>query len=401
MGNQAEEPREGITDDQLAELTGLDNLEELEILHSPITDAGLRHLARLKGLKQLMLWVCLELEGSDLASIADLKSLRELELMDPVSANGLASIAGLNGLEKLDLNIADLEPADVLPLAHLRHLHTLSLTIRDANDDPVQVDDQFIHDQLPLGNAIARAWQIAGLEDSPLKAPVSNQGAGRPRRAGKLQAVRLLLDEVNDDSLELASGLPRLRQLRLRGTSKLSDEAVAPLARLTALVDLTLPAENLTDAGLAHLAPLTRLEYLNLPGSKITGTGLSAFQCKSLRQLNLSGSLFNDAGCRNLRQFPALKRSACSRRSLPTRDSNQSPSFPNLEKLYVYDTAITDAGAVKLGPLKKLREVYAMGTTVSQRAVDTLHATGSSVWVIFDPAPRGDDEDENVYFPAE
>jgi Leucine-rich repeat (LRR) protein len=399
VGNQAEG---GITDDQLAELAGLENLEEIEIVQSPITDVGLQHLAKLKRLKRLFLWVCPELNGSDLAPIADLKTLREFDWMEPVSAGGLASIAGLDRLEKLRLNVAELQPGDVLPLAHLRHLHTLSLTYRDQNGEPIEIAADELIEKVSLGDAIARALgKMPALRILSLEMPLSNKGLALLTAPGKLQAVRLLLHEVNDRSLALVSELPRLRQLRLRGTAKLSDEAVAPLAKLTALVDLSLPATDLTDAGLAQLAPLTRLEYLNLPDSQITGSGLAALGCKSLKQLNLSGSSFDDVGCRNLPQFAALEMLCLFDTKLTDAGLQSIAELPKLEKLYVYDTTISDAGIVKLGSRAKLREVYAMGTTVSQKGVDRLHAAASGIWVIFDPAPPAPDEDDHVYFSAE
>ena len=47
---------EGVTDQGLSHLIGLDRLHELSILGNNVTDAGLRHVEKIKSLKQILIW---------------------------------------------------------------------------------------------------------------------------------------------------------------------------------------------------------------------------------------------------------------------------------------------------------------------------------------------------------
>jgi beta-lactamase regulating signal transducer with metallopeptidase domain/Leucine-rich repeat (LRR) protein len=388
----------GITDDGLAELTGLKNLEELELVYSPVTDVGLKHLVGMKRLKRLFLWDCPNLQAGDLAPLGSIDSLRVLTFLQPVSAAGLANIARLHKLEEFSADLSELKPADVAPLARLSSVNTLSLSGADRLDADSETSEMQL-EMAPLGDAIAQAaGKMKSLRILSLKTPITNEGLAALAATGKLQAARLTLAEVNNHSLELVVRLPRLRQLRLDGPSKLSDRGFAPLGKLTQMIDLSLPGAGLTDACLAHLAPLTATQFLDLSGSQVTGTGLAALaRWKSLQTLTLAHSAFDDEGCRWLPQFAALRSLDLFDTKITDAGLEQIAKLPELEKLFIYDTAVTDAGIAHLAPLKKLQQVTAMGTTVSDEGSRSL----PGVWVIADDHPSQLEDDDGIFFPAE
>ncbi len=104
-----------------------------------------------------------------------------------------------------------------------------------------------------------------------------------------------------------------------------SDEMIAPAAKLKNVHEAHLGGTPITDKALAHLAALTSIERLHLENTKITDAGLSSLQkLTNLKYLNLYGTAITDVG---LEHLTALK---------------------SLEKLYLWQTKVTDAGAAKL-----------------------------------------------------
>lgn len=92
-----------ITDEGLAVVADLDDLEELGLCCSQVTDEGLRHLANLRKLRKLQLSDC-AITDEGLAHIAHLDNLEWLLLSGTrVSDAGLQHLTGLKKLSRLDL----------------------------------------------------------------------------------------------------------------------------------------------------------------------------------------------------------------------------------------------------------------------------------------------------------
>jgi mono/diheme cytochrome c family protein len=86
-------------------------------------------------------------------------------------------------------------------------------------------------------------------------------------------------------------------------------EAIAPLARLTTLVELDLGSTSIDDASLAAVAHLTNVATLNLSGTAIGDAALDHLTALTkLRTLNLFGTGITDAGLAKLAALKSLKR---------------------------------------------------------------------------------------------
>ena len=129
----------GIGDAELAELARLKNIESLHMSGGTVSDAGLAHLTKMKKIETLSMWECPKLRASDLAPLSELEQLRSLHFSFRVSAAAVATIGKLDALEELTLSLVHLKPADVAPLAGLKHVCTL--TIESAPDLPWERDD--------------------------------------------------------------------------------------------------------------------------------------------------------------------------------------------------------------------------------------------------------------------
>ena len=109
---------------------------------------------------------------------------------------------------------------------------------------------------------------------------------------------------------ELASRRDEIVSLDLSPCLKLAEADLAPLAKLTELVELRLPACLLTDAGFAYLTPLKNLKKLDLSRCDFTDEETEQIaELSSLEELNLSGCKYiTDEGIIPLARLKNLKR---------------------------------------------------------------------------------------------
>ena len=141
--------------------------------------------------------------------------------------------------------------------------------------------------------------------------------------------------QMSDAVLERLSRLDLVTKLNLGGSTRVTDEGLKHLARMTQLQELDLSEypggritdrgleflrhlpelrrfemcwqRGITDAGIAHLAFCDRLESVNLLGT-FTGDGsIKALTGKPRLSHFRTGRLVTDAGLPLLRQFPAYK----------------------------------------------------------------------------------------------
>jgi hypothetical protein len=116
--------------------------------------------------------------------------------------------------------------------------------------------------------------------------------------------------------------------------TKLNDDWIAPLGGLTNLKTLSFVNNGkLTDAGLAQLAGLRQLESFAFVGTAMQGHAFAKFEgWTKLKRSSFRGSSLDDEGLRLL----------CER-------------FPNYESLSLAHAKFTDAGAMHLATLTKLK----------------------------------------------
>jgi serine/threonine protein kinase len=126
--------QKNVSDADLAELSGMSNLEALDLEGTPITDAGLAYLSRLSHLRRL------DLSGTSvtdrgLGRLESLSGLRRLFLAETaVTDAGLPHLARFTQLNRLSLSGTSISDAGLAHLAGLRHLASLDLSYTRITD---------------------------------------------------------------------------------------------------------------------------------------------------------------------------------------------------------------------------------------------------------------------------
>ncbi|WP_206291522.1 leucine-rich repeat domain-containing protein [Humisphaera borealis] len=119
-------------------------------------------------------------------------------------------------------------------------------------------------------------------------------------------------------------------------STKFNDAWMPHIAKLTNLKTLRFTNNgSLTDAGMEQLAGLKNLEQFSFVGTKITGRGYAKFEgFTKLTRVSHRGSSIDDEGLKQLCEH-----------------------LPNLESISLAHAKFTDAGAVHLAKLTKLKSV--------------------------------------------
>ncbi len=140
-------------------------------------------------------------------------------------------------------------------------------------------------------------------------------------------------DPYDQAFFEHLGHLPALESLNIIST-KCSDDWIGPIGQLTNLKSLAFTNNGkLTDAGMEKLAGLTNLERFNFVGTAITGAAYAkCVNWDKLTRVSHRGSSINDAGIKELCEH-----------------------LPNLESISLAHAKFTDAGAVHLAKLTKLK----------------------------------------------
>ena len=283
-----------FSDEQMALLKNLPDLESLEVASTQVTDAGLLHLKALKRLRKL-----------------DVRGTR-------VSDGGLAHLAGLVGLEWLDLGWANerVTDAGLVHLRGLRNLQVLKLRgTRVGNRGLSQLRGLTRLQELDLGRTAitdAGLMQLRGLPELAVLDLFDTAVTGATltdlKDLKELTTLRLRRTRVTDAGLAGLRTLTGLRELDLMQTS-IGDAAMVHLKGLTELERLNLYMTGVGDAGLAHLAALTKLERLNLYKTKVSDASLAYLKrLPQLRWLDLYETAITAAGVEELKQArPALQ----------------------------------------------------------------------------------------------
>ncbi len=360
--------------DTLLEAIGkIRSLKELWLANASITDAGLAHLAGLEKLEKLLLLECRGVRGLGYASLAPVKSLRELVIAGPpIDAEQSQAVAKLSQLEVLllqprDLPAAGLKVADVQSLENLKNLRNFFVNAGRASNEAQRASAAAllaVAGKLPSLRKLSVAGVIADADDLVVLASSS-----------KLEEVTLFDVTLSDRGLAALGELENLKQLRLMSKGVVTETAWAKLTGLKQLTVLSLTGSALDDAGLAELANLTALEQLILLGSRITGTGLKPLaNLKQLKTLTLANSPFDDDGAEALRGLSAIESLDLSTTKITDRSLDAIATLAKLRMVTLDDTSVTADGLLKLRDLKQLSSISVVGVKLSAEELARLRA---------------------------
>jgi Leucine-rich repeat (LRR) protein len=401
-----------LTDEELARMAGLAQLESLDLSSTPIGDAGVEHLAGCRGLRELNLSNT-KIDDAALARLASLVSLRSLQLAGtPVSDTGVGQLRSLEELEQLSLAGTAVTDAAAGVLGRFPKLTWLSLantTVSDAavpqlikltNLTDLRLDGTQISDA--GGEELQRALRrtrIAANPAQPQRAAarwVLEQGGVLTLDSGEVSsrsglprgACVVLKVDLTDSKGALGDGLATLAacdgltDLVLKGT-RVGDADLAHLSSLVGLTSIDLSQTAVTDAGLAALAPLTNLKTLILDNTKVTGQGLEALVDKvALERLQMAECHANAKGLANVAKF----------KTLTVLDLGYNPDVDDasvtglaklveLRDLALRGSQVGDASMATVARFKKLRRLDLGSTTVGDAGVAQIARLPEIDWL--------------------
>jgi internalin A len=281
-----------LTDRDLAFLKALDRVEELVIVETPITDAGLDYI---QGLTDLRILVLINIDAA----------LPNVHLSDA----GMARLQWMTKLERLELHGTDISDAGLVHLSRMTELQSLGL----------------------------RETKVTGA------------GLANLSRMKKLKTLILDRTPLTDTGLCHLRGMVSLQELRIGGT-KTTDAGLANLAGLTALRRLDLGFENSSDVGLAHLAALTNIQVLELAGPRVTDAGMVRLaEFKNLRELYTDDTRVTDIGLVHLRGLSKLTSlSLNGAAGVTDAGLDNLRGMSQLRSLFLDSTNVSDLGLAAL-----------------------------------------------------
>lgn len=324
----------GITDAALPEILRLNELEELWLRSTQITDDAVARLAKLPRLASLNIERAVHLTDRAAEQFQKFPSLIRLQLVDnDLSDAALEPIARLSRLVLLDLRRSPrITREGWKRVGRLTNLRALRIS-GDAADDPIaetiaglkRLESLTIEDApitpaglrrllaLPLvelnlarcfsldDDAAAAIGQNASLRRISLRdLPIGPEGLKHLAGCRRLESLKLNAVFADDESLVALAKLP-LTTLEVRNTL-LTAVGVEAVARIASLETLALDGCGLTSAAIVPLTRAKNLKSLSLAENQEIGdeavAAVSALN--GLRSLNLRQTSLSREGLRRL-----------------------------------------------------------------------------------------------------
>ena len=335
--------------------------EELQALcfsggFSDLTDAGVLHLPRLKGLRSLDLGNT-PITGKTLDVLTKLEKLTSLSLRDiKINDDTVGEIAGCKKLVTLSLAGTRVTDAGLKELVRLVQLRVLSLERTKVTDEGLKL--------------LAKCRELRSLN---LRL-TGGTGAGLRSLAelGRLELLDVSSCDVSDADLEAFPRLTELRSLHLEGT-KITDEGLKSVGKLKHLNTLALRGRLITDAGMKHLTGLTELKALQLPGTDVTDEGLKDLvKLSELQVLVASGTKITDRGLEDVAKLKHLEELVLNDLKVTDDGLKSVSNLKQLRSLDLRETRVTDEGLKELWGLKQLRAVDLHNSRVTPAGVAEL-----------------------------
>lgn len=292
--------RHSVADDELRYMTKWKKLKELRVEHrapydrtdpsfGDLTDAGLAHLGKLTGLRELSVKGS-NLTAAGLANLAKLTNVEKLTIVDCEAFRGkaLAALAPLKQLTKLEL--IDCGPLDAVASRHLGKLPSLI---------HLQLDE--VEQGGLVGLAAAPKLEVLWFHPTPI-ADADLAPIGRIKSLKKLTIQQC---RITDAGVKHLAGLKNLVELSL-SENEITDVALASVGKMEMLQQLGLTKCKITGSGFKHLAKLKQLNTIWLGDSLTTDEYLSDLSALSeLKGLFMPGTKTTEAGAIKLKQkFP-------------------------------------------------------------------------------------------------
>ena len=313
----------GITPKSLKLLADQQDLEELMLKDTQVTDDDLVMIAKLPKLSTLLLERCSKLTDAAIAPLVDAPNLSRLHLIDNTfSGDIMPTLVKIQGLVLLDLR--------------------------------------------KCGQIDAPALQTLPQFDS-------------------VTALRLAGGRIGDDVMPPVAGMPSLRSLTIEDAGPLTAEGIAKLADLP-LVDISLRnCSMLTDDALAELAKIKTLRALMLRDGYFMKEGFDQLAGHpALETVRIHQMTIFDEAAQWLTTLPKAQRIDLCGTLITGETLEKLAAVGTLEHLYLDDGGLSDDDIARLAGAKMLKtlslgksDTGAANTSVTDMAVETLGALKS------------------------
>jgi ankyrin repeat protein len=369
-----------VTDRALERLAALTDLRRLNCGGTKhLTDAGMKHLARLPQLEELDLsdYPGGQISDRGLEALRDLPELRRIQMcwQSGISDTGVSNLRFCDRLESVDLLGSTTGDGAIVALAGKRKLRQFK-TGRQVTDASLPLLHQFPIFKSWHGGDVKYALMSPDAEPNHLLLDGSFTNEGLRSLAGLSGLFGLTffwhVSALTPQGLEPLADLPNLGFLGCQDRL-CDDEAMRHIARIPKLRMLMGQGAVATDEGFAALSRSPTIEYIW--GRKCPNFGSRGFRAlasmPSLRGLALSCSQVDDAALSTLPAFPAL------RKLMPMdvadagfRHIGHCEQLTGLWCMYCRDT--TDAATEHIAGLPRLRTYYAGQTKITDRSLEIL-----------------------------
>ncbi|MBC8114171.1 MAG: PD40 domain-containing protein, partial [Candidatus Saccharimonas sp.] len=257
----------------------------------------------------------------------------------------LARLKSLPKLHELSISgTTKLTPAGLAHLAELTELEKLSLSGFNETED--------------------------GLADVALKHIVGLKS---------LRELRLRESWVTDAGIQLLEGMPQLTLLEIYQEGRLTDGAIASIAKLKRLKYLSLTCYvgtkrwgfmRFSPEALRQLSVLQELKVLTLPGQTVPADFFLEFP--GLTSLDLQGEFVTDATAERIAQRRALNSLSLSRTRITDEGWKKLATLPELRRLSLTREKITDDGIAHLKALPRLNHLELRTGSLTDEALGHL-----------------------------
>ena len=225
-------------------------------------------------------------------------------------------------------------------------------------------------------------WSVADKQETSAALRPGASGEGGWKESDLTPGGKYIRDRIR--SLNATGAFPtNTRALRIDNTDTDDAELKKICCQNPELVELTLGGTKITDDGLAHLVKLTKLRKIRLSKTAITDTGTNILaKCEFLEDVDVSQTKIGDFGVWELRALPRLKNlnlylTLVTNAGLDSFRRGDHRSAAKIERLNLDKCPITDEGISKLASLTSLSWLHLGGTAITDAGLVELAKLGS------------------------
>jgi hypothetical protein len=365
-----------VGDDDLAIISQLNQITTLNLDGSKrITDEGLKYLARMAQLRELILGG--QITDRGLESLQHLRELRIFQMywQNGITDEGVSNLKWCNHLEEVDLlgcNVGDGAIAALTGKPNLRRFKTG----RNVTDDGLQLLHEFPAFKSWQGGEVKYGLMSFSGEPTNLLIDGSFTGKGLASLHGLDGVFGLSFfwhtTRLCGEDLRLLEGLSNLGYLGCQD-ELCNDEAMQHIAALPNLRMLMGQGTVATDEGFRSLARSQTIEYFwGRECPNLRSEGFAALsEMRALKGLAVSCKFVDDAGLAKLTDFPSLKE------LMPMdvsddgfRHIGRCEQLESLILMYCRDT--TDVATSHLLGMPNLKKYHAGYTLITDRSLEML-----------------------------